>query len=202
MDDYRQTSEEEKQFYCKEFIPEIAGTYKGILVIYGGGKSMWEDEKQAEFLLGSVKYDKMAVNIAGLFVMGLTHLFSLHFKQINYIKRFRDVEYAGEKRILVHGCKEWEGIDYIWYPTMIASTSGFIAVVIGWLLGYRKFILCGVPMDGSGYFYKPTFNDTFKDDHRRKEIDVMKDRFKDNIKSMSGRTKEVYGSPTTEWIRG
>ncbi|MEA2037953.1 MAG: hypothetical protein U9O94_10690 [Nanoarchaeota archaeon] len=198
---YRNSTDEEQYLYCKTFIPEIAGTYKGTLVICGGGKSMWEDLAQARSLLDGKHYDIMAVNIAGLFIMGLTHLFSLHFKQITYIKKFRDVEYAGEKKILVHGIREWEGIDYTWYPAMMASTSGFMAVVLGWLLGYRKFILCGVSMDGSGYFYKPTFNATFDDKYRREEIDKMKNKFGEQLKSMSGRTKDVFGAPDKEWIR-
>jgi hypothetical protein len=56
-------------------------------------------------------------------------------------------------------------------------------------------------MDGSGYFYKPTFNHTFEDATRLREIRLLQEKFGDSVKSMSGRTKEILGTPDNNWIR-
>lgn len=195
---HRLTTEEEKYFYTKEYIPEIAGTFKGLAVICGGGKTMWEDLEEVRSL--TTKFDIIAVNVAGLVIMEAKHIYSMHTAQLSAISLFRKNEYCNHIA-LVHAIRKDEHIDYAWRCTVGASTSGLNAVALAKLLGYNKSVLCGVPMDGSGYFYKPTFNDTFKDDCRLKEIHCVKERLKDQVKSMSGRTKEVLGYPTKEWIR-
>ncbi len=201
----RLATQEEQNYYCKEWIPKIAGTCSGTLIINGGGKTMWEDRGKLflayQELQAELKFDQMAVNVAAMFIPNLQHIFSLHHNQIAGIARFRKHEYCQHKA-LVHSNKASEGIDYAWKLSLRASTSGLVAVTLGKVLGYDKFILCGVPMDGSGYFYKPTINETFEDDMRLREIVVTKEVFGDSVKSMSGRTKDILGSPTARWITG
>jgi hypothetical protein len=197
---YRLATKEENRYYCLTYIPEIAGKYKGTLVIYGGGKSMWDDYKKIQDL--GVEHDTMAVNIAGLFIPKLKHLYSLHYKNISYISNWRKVEYGADDKHICHSSKEIDGVDHVWPLPSRASTSGLMALILGHLLGYEKLILCGVPMDGSGYFYKPFVNDTFGDRCRAIELSGMKQlSFGNNIRSMSGRSKEAFGEPTIEWIK-
>lgn len=195
----RLSTNEEQNYYCSEVIPDIAGTYSGTLVICGGGKTFWNDYERAMNMVG--KCDTMAVNISSMFVPNLTHMFSLHHRHISHLKAWRDVEYA-EKKVICHAIKEYPNTDYAWKLAMAASTSGLMAVVLGWILGYRKFILCGVPMDNSGYYYKPEFNETFPDPVSQRDIGNIQTRFGDMVRSMSGNTKKILGEPTPEWIKG
>ena len=194
----RRTTSEEERFYCKTQIPDIAGTYSGVVIIVGGGKTMWEELEAVNVI--SKHHDIIAVNIAGMLLPRVDHLFSWHKKQISLISKFRYVEYPGEKH-LCHSVNYLEGLDYTWFITGQSSTSGLSSIHLAWLLGYKKIILVGVPLDGSGYFYKPSINKCLGDNDRGKEIDRMYNDFKDNVRSMSGRTKEVFGSPDTKWIR-
>jgi hypothetical protein len=188
----RAITEDEGYFYCREFIPAIAGTYKGSLIITAGGKSMWEDFARAKELRPQAHI--MAINVSAIVIMHVNHIYSMHFKQISIIRKWREVEFAGAK-FITHANKEWEGVDYTWYLTGQVSTSGFAAVTLGHLLGYDEIILAGVPMDGSGYFYKPEINPTFDDVHREKEISWMKEKLGHKVRSMSGKTKEAFGLP-------
>jgi len=196
----RPSTDAEQYYYCKELIPKIAGTYKGVVAVYGGGKGMWDDyAKMQEF---GVEHDTMAINIAGLFIPNLTHLFSLHYKNISYISKWRKVEYGKADKQICHSSKMIDGVDYVWHLPTMASTSGLLSVVLAHLLGYDKIILCGVPMDNSGYFYKPFVNETFKDRCREMELEMLRDKdIGTKIRSMSGRSKNVFGEPTIEWIK-
>jgi hypothetical protein len=75
------------------------------------------------------------------------------------------------------------------------------AVDLAWLLGYRKIILIGIPMDNSGYFYKASdmVNQNFFDKDRTREVGELKGMYGDALKSMSGNTKDCFGLPTEEW---
>ena len=201
MDKYRLTTEDEKEYYCKEQIPEIAGLFKGTLVIYGGGKSMWEDREEFLKINGDNEYNTMAVNVAAMFFPKLDHVFSWHANQISGIASFRKAEFRCCKA-LVHSSKIKPNIDWEWSIALRASTSGLMSVTLGYLLGYRKFVLCGVPYDNSGYFYKPMVNETFGDKPRGDELDFTKKKFGNSIKSMSGRTESMFSKPTAEWLKG
>jgi len=69
---------------------------------------------------------------------------------------------------------------------------------LAWLLGYRRIALVGIPMDGNGYFYKPTDNKEMHDKHRHGEVVRLKEFYGDAVKSFSGNTMDVFGHPK-EW---
>jgi hypothetical protein len=200
MDDkHRLTTDEEGYVYCRTYIPKIAGMYSGACAIIGGGKQMWNEFEQLKAL--ETEVDIICVNVAGMFIPKAKHLFSWHAKQISAIKAFRKAEMPDDES-LVHSVREHPGIDYVWYLTGCASTSGLSAVDFAWLLGYRKYILVGVPMDNTGYFYKPSVNHEFYDIHRQKEVRDKSRQYGDSVKSFSGYTQEIFGTPTREWLIG
>ena len=69
-----------------------------------------------------------------------------------------------------------------------SGSSALLGVKVGFRLGYRKMILCGVPLVDQKYI-----------GYRRGWLFVM-DLIKDNVRSMSGWTRQVFGEPTEEWI--
>jgi hypothetical protein len=196
MDDrHRFATEEERKVYPEPVIPVIAGTFSGVCRIIGGGSSMWVDHKESEVLLNGT--DILCVNMAGMVIPDAKHLFSWHKKQLSAIKAWRMAEWAGDKAI-THSVQENGGIEWVWRFNGGTSVSGLSAIDLAWLLGYRKIALVGVPMDGNGYFYKPTDNPDMHDKWRHIEVRRLKDIYGDAVKSFSGVTMEVFGHPK-EW---
>lgn len=196
----RKTTEAESQFYQREFIHKIAGSFGGKIRICGGGRDMWQDfEKSKEF--GG---DVMCVNIAGLFVPHpVQHLFSWHADRIAPIKEWRSKEMPDDKSVVHSVGPDARGrIDYVWNFSGGTSTSGITAIELAYLLGYRRIMLCGVPMDDSGYFYQPKKNPSLYDKWRKRELRDVANKMNWCIKSFSGYTKELYGEPPDEWRLG
>lgn len=194
---YRLVTEKEQILYKHPEIPIIAGTYNGLCRIFGGGSTMWQDYENSERLFPGT--DKLAVNIASLFIPHpLQHMFSWHHKQISYIKGWRQAEIPDD-RSLVHSVKDFERINHVWHFDGGTSVSGLSALDLVYLLGYRKIVLCGIPMDGNSYFYKPSINRDMNDKYRHEEVRRLKHIYGDIVKSFSGYTKEIFGEPSTEW---
>ena len=187
---HRYTTDAEGELYCKKFIPEIAGTYSGTCVIVGSGRDMWQDHEKIK----DKGFDIMGVNVGGQFIPRVTHLFSWHCVQISAIAAFRKQEFYGQE-FLTHSVRSHPGIDWVWHLSGGASMSGISAIDLCWLLGYRSIILCGVPMDDSGYFYGRPKNPEVCDKWRREEVVRLKTKFGDHVKSLSGYTKEIFGYP-------
>jgi hypothetical protein len=193
----RLTNDIEQKIYSEPTVPIIAGTYSGLVRIIGGGSSMWDDYKKSEEMFPGT--DTIAVNIAGLVHPSITHLFSWHPKQISAIKMFRQAEWADDKSI-VHSVAEGSMVNCVWNFNGATSVSGTTACELAWLLGYRKIVLCGIPLDGNGYFYKPMDNPDIHDKYRKREVFKLHEFFgADTVRSFSGYTKQILGEPAKEW---
>jgi hypothetical protein len=194
----RKTTEAEMEFYRREFIHTIAGTFGGKIRICGGGSSLWDDYEKSKAFGGDV----MCVNVAGMFVPHpVHHLFSWHADRIGPIKEWRTKEIPDDKSI-VHATAPHPYVDYIWNFSGGTSTSGITAVELAWLLGYRRIMLVGIPMDNSGYFYQRKHNPSLWDKWRKRELRDIGQKVKWQIKSFSGYTKELYGEPPEDWKLG
>ena len=176
-------------------VPECYNAYSGLVRIVGGGKSMWDDLKK------SPQGHTISVNLAGVVLpFPVEHLFSWHQKQISAIKSFRQAEWV-DCKALVHSIKPFDKVDHVWQFQGDKSFSGLSAVDLAYLLGYRKIVLVGVPMDNSGYFYKDSdmLNPDLCDNQRLNEIGRVREQYGDCVKSMSGRTRDVLGLPPQEF---
>lgn len=79
-----------------------------------------------------------------------------------------------------------------------AGSSGLFAVQVALSLGYDRIVLCGVPMDAQPHFDRAE-PWRFVYSYRRgweKRLGEMQGR----VKSMSGWTRTLLGSPTVEWL--
>ena len=181
-------------------LPSCFNKHSGCVKIIGGGRLMWEDLQKAE----KFEADTISVNCAGFVLpFPVTHLFSWHHKQISAIKDFRRAEWV-DCKAQVHSVKSYNNIDHVWKFNGSKSASGMSAVDLAWLLGYRKIILIGIPMDNSGYFYKASdmVNQNFFDKDRTREVGELKGMYGDALKSMSGNTRACFGEPTETWYDG
>lgn len=167
-----------------------------IVKIIGSGYSMWEDLDKSP-----KNIDTIAVNCSGFALnFPLTHLFSWHWKQISAIKEFRLAEFP-DCQAIVHSVKKIGRVDNAWDFEGRTSVSGLSAVDLAFKLGYDKVVLCGIPMEG-GYFYRKKANLNFCDKARQNEVKSILDRYRDNVKSYSGFTKDIFGEPEIEWYMG
>jgi len=82
------------------------------------------------------------------------------------------------------------------------GSSGLFAVTVAQHLGFKRIVLCGVPMSTAG-------NVSGKSEWPVDEVTLHREgwvyhlgRIKDTVRSMSGWTKGILGAPTEEWLRG
>lgn len=84
------------------------------------------------------------------------------------------------------------------------GSSGLFAVAVALHLGATKIILCGVPMTKTGYFEESTVHPqgkTFSSVHSHwKKWLSHADQIRETTRSMSGRTRDLLGAPTAEWL--
>ncbi len=115
-----------------------------------------------------------------------------------------DSKHSNEHRRLFPSVTDWHEKDMCTGATSVAK-----GVRIGLKLGYERIILCGAPMDGSGYFKGEAsvahdchrVGDADRQGHRviqgyrRKFKNLAQTEFKGRVFSMSGFTRECLGAP-------
>ncbi|MCH8936060.1 MAG: hypothetical protein IIB90_10060 [Gemmatimonadetes bacterium] len=85
------------------------------------------------------------------------------------------------------------------------GASGMLAIQVASVLGVRRAVLCGIPMDTTPHFpesviHKSTDKWMAVAGHWRAWVRHL-DKIKGWVRSMSGRTMEVLGGrPTAEWL--
>jgi hypothetical protein len=202
MIEHRQTNEVESRIFSEPTIPEIASTYSGCVRVIGSGHSMWDDWKRSEELMPGT--DTIGINFAAMCHPTLTHLFSWHPKQISAIKAWRMAEWPDDKSIVhsVLAGSDKANIDAVWNFNGATSVSGMTACELAWLLGYRKICLVGVPQDAGGYFYKPQDNKDMYDKYRKRESFKLNELINGCVRSFSGYTQQILGTPDKEWLYG
>lgn len=192
-------------------VPSIAGQELGNLLILGGGKCVWEDYLEARALFGGKgSYHIMCVNDIALQFKAepIQHAVSLHKRILPAIKGVR-AEKGMLEPVTTHCHKPGPGVEERWSICNVGGTSGMFATKIAIVMGYKKIIVCGVPMDNNGHYFDPlNINDnnstTFKGSsnivawRELGETKIAKHR----VRSMSGRTRATLGEPTKEWVNG
>ena len=198
------------------FVPERY-QHKTCLVI-GGAPSVWEDFKEAKAIYPHA--DTMAVNAIGSYVPGkLTYWFSLHCYYLKVWHQVRKMLYKGDATyqapILFSLRHTGEGvqkgdIDAIWKfedATIECSAknggsledSGFFAMCIALVMGYRHVCLVGCPADASGHVFIPEWEYLQHDKQKIKEAwertMVKYPEVPARVRSMSGLTRELLGAP-------
>ncbi len=175
------------------------GSYSGAVMIVGSAECVFNDFEEAK---KEVKdFDIMAINFSGICFKGIEHLVSLHADRIPAFLMAASLDNG--KFIHTHsraGKLDPLGyqIENDWTEEIQATSgsSGLFAVRVAMKLGYKKIILCGMPLSSSRRFYDPIGavaevgdGPTFlgwklaKDRGEFKGVEII---------SMSGRTKELF----------
>lgn len=188
--------------------PKIAGTYRGRVIIVGGGPTVWDDLKK----LAEVKADYMAVNEVGMFMpQALDHWVSIHAEYFQWwlpLRRGASWTPAGlqlNHPTQTHSVQRGAGVRHVWPKMQVPPGHGGSALAacrIAFLLGYESAILAGVPLEGVGHFYEPPDLDR-KQHYALTEYSeflgafaaAARNEFRGRVTSMSGKTLELLGHP-------
>lgn len=103
----------------------------------------------------------------------------------------------------------WPSHQRIWGPSdtehkfpgcLKTGTSGAFALKVALSdLGFDKAVLAGIPMDASPHFDDEAAWKFFGE--YRSTWEQIKGQVGDKVRSMSGWTAELFGRPTSEWVR-
>ena len=105
----------------------------------------------------------MAVNQAGLhYPEHLHHWYSNHDIVRPLAKVRKECGLSGPDRI--HSCYHYPEVEKWGHSRK--WTSSFGAVQVGLLLGYKRIVLAGIPLDDGGYYYRPG-RTNFNREHRK-----------------------------------
>jgi hypothetical protein len=189
------------------------------LLVCGSGRCLFSDiqalafdERFAPTSFADIgeHYDIMAINDAYLALDVVHHLVSYHDEIIWPLLMLKGPRLLDKGEYVVridgltcHSQRPDKGVDRVWIFDEGGGSSSLFGVQIGLELGYRRIILAGVPFDASGRFYFPPWKNGHdyagSDGWETWELLKANGTLK-NVRSMSGRTRQLLGAPEREWI--
>jgi hypothetical protein len=180
--------------------------HKDVLLVVGDGRCVWDDLK-AFYDLEPPPFDTMLINHVALAFPGKYQHFvcgDSHMKPMQ--KLALDLPDTVHKHCWNPGSK---GFDIRWVKEDGRGwngTTAALAVKIGITLDYLRIVLAGCPMDFSGHWYDkflPSNDDKLQNDHRHHLwywTELATRPIGQFIRSMSGNTAELLGTPNREWF--
>lgn len=178
------------------------------LTVIGSGVCLIESIKKMGYI-----GDIMSVNVASFFFpenRPYQHIVSYRYELFELSEKIR-IWFRQKHKCISHSytsedIKYYKNkADYFWNIKPMPQSSGFLACTIGVILGYKKIILHGIPMDDTMRFHETISNSKTNYDEIVKEMDQSPylhiNKFKDIVKSCSGVTMKILGYPDKEWLR-
>lgn len=178
-------------------------------LVLGGGRGVWEDVAEA-LAMGEFAV-VVACNDAAAAYPGQLHAaVSLHAEKLGFwMERRRRAGLAMPTHVLGHGDAARGTLRL---PPVITGfveqmlpgqtdtgSSGLLALKAALFdLGFDRAVLCGVPMDDRPHFFDDVSWSAVRS-HWRGWIQALP-HIKDRARSMSGRTADLLGRPTEEWL--
>lgn len=172
-----------------------------IALCLGGAKSVWSDLQAAEVLLDGKPRLIVACNYAGLHYEGRIDAWASLHPELLWQWR-RDRASGGRNtdcRYFVYSGHADCGFAELLPERWAASSGLYMAQAALEKMGATGAILCGVPMDPAArHIHWPGE----WEDGSRYWHGVLKAHADepDRIRSMSGRTRELFGEPDGEWL--
>ena len=175
-------------------------------LVLGGGACLWRDlQALSEIMDGRWPHMVVAVNDAGwAYRFPIDHWVTLHGEKYPVWREMRrqlgypmDYRVWGGTWVTGSDDSKFTWIDEVLPVTRVGST-GLHAVDVALFKGAERIITVGIPMDGSGHFFDPTPWDSAMA-HRDAWIESA-EAFSDTVRSMSGWTADLLGSPDRAWI--
>jgi len=188
-----------------ESLPRYPFKHSGTVLVLGNAFCLHDDYQRARRLFPDAPV--IAVNGAANYTQAFA-LFTQHPakfpKWIRAQQRFHDeftCHSAGtaKDKTAFGKLREYKPfVDYWWKYGAGGATSGWGARRVASYMGFDLVVLCGMPLDPGCYNGNQPSRAMVKTeviDHYRKELLADVD-FHDNVKSMSGWTRSVFGEPS------
>lgn len=185
-------------------MPMVGKFHGKRLVVCAGAACVWDDLALLGVREASADTHIMAINDVVMHLpMQVKHVYSNDHRMLPhwvaarrplYVKRHGPVENVHTNRV---GDVRWR------WPWPGQGTSLLGGVYTGLAMGYDRVVICGGPLDDSPNYFSPSWEIR----NFRREVgnktngDMMywkdaRDRcFRDRVRSMSGRTRELLGAP-------
>lgn len=191
-----------------------------LLLVAGSAPCLHEDLEQARRMFFDA--ETMTVNGAATAVEDVQHVLAGHTSLAEILHAARRAAFprASDWRLHASWNSARKGVPRAQHPSVTdwwgpevssGATSAGKAAMIGLQMGFDKVVLCGCPLDGSGY----TFDEAqvHQDpacarvgDPKKQNVKIIKryrdtmaklaaNEFKGRVFSMSGFTKQVLGAP-------
>lgn len=191
--------------------PEIAGAYKGNLVICADAMCVWDDLEnfgcRGDNRVAKAGWQFMTVNkMVEVFPGDIEHCYSNSPSCLQRFVAARRDEYTSEFAKPRHLHAISPGVEHVW-PFAGFGTSGLGAALVAVALGYTRIVLCGMPLDdgphnGEPHWRKTGFTteaaDSGASGKNRYWAKAKELAFDGKVRSMSGRTKAWLGD-AMEW---
>lgn len=178
-------------------------------LILGGAKCVWDDlERAGEF----GPYDAtFAINDVLAHYKGpVDYAASLHPEHFEkWISERNAKGYPRPHKFVSHSTRAHNGsgepfpidliIDYLWRGASSSGSTGLYAVKAALTLGFTHIVLCGVPMDATQAHFHDRTAWTPANDFWPAWTEALP-HYAERTRSMSGRTKDLLGEPTQDWL--
>lgn len=176
-------------------------------LVLGGAEGVWDDVASSEEQFGEQWWDLVvAANDIGChWPHRLDGWCTLHpEKMLKWRQARGQAGHPEGYSTYARKGKGRRGMDYSIRHVYKSGSSGLFAVSVALHLGATHIILCGVPMTKAGYFAESTVHPKGKtfasvDSHWKKWLQYQDD-IRETTRSMSGRTRDLLGAPTQEWL--
>lgn len=174
-----------------------------ILIIIGSAPCVKDDIEAAFSLFRSVPLclcpfdpDYMSIGLSSVdkHLHHIKYMATYHPFDIPEAKKRREAA-GGNTDYLVISHEHKPGVDIVEPFIPPTGSSAHLGALAAIRLGYKKIILCGCPMTGDSPTRKGNRYETFRVGWTAKINQVQ-----DYVRSMSGWTMELLGTPTIEWL--
>lgn len=189
--------------------PQWTDRRRGTLLIVGSAACVFEDFERARELRPYC--DVLLINGAAQLIEQAQHVLAGHGDKADAFMAARAAKFPNASRVCVHASRRigmaiGKSVTHVWDHVATGGTSAWKAVRIGKAMGYEELILCGCPLDDSGYAAGES--DGIK--HECARIGLGEGRMYDNYRrtfakrakeegqgvfSMSGYSRELLGAP-------
>jgi len=176
-----------------------------VALIVGRAKAVWDDLTVAYSMRPeNCRYVTIAVNVVGCHLPVVDHWVSFHPElMVHWIAERRNNDYADGYQLWTSSrgrhMTEWEKKMKIRMVDCEGGSSGMIGLKVALEIGAPKMLLAGIPMVNEAGRYDVSTEWDEAEMHLKawQKLDAS---ISNRIRSLSGKTMELFGYPTKEWL--
>lgn len=163
----------------------------GVIFVCGSAACVFDDMRRAFGVYGQPSA-VLGVNDIGMHLPQIDHWYSNDAPMLRKWRQARRPEYKDDPALHTnYGGESGYQDDMSYHGEFVGINSSINATRLALKLGYDKVIVCGVPCDGSGYYFAPDMVTHY-------DNDAVLDEWRKRVKEFEGRVVSMSGN--TKWI--